>query len=290
MLPNFSIIRGVDFSGAKLAGRNIWVASLVPGRKRMRLHMVERLHDLAGTAERGPALAFLTNHILWTTNALWGMDFPFGLPRELFPPGANWASQFQFLNCWDDRAYDCGLEFVRRARGLCPDTSGTPHRTALHCRRLTDVESKAPFDTFHYRIIYQTFFGMRDVIGRLRLDPTTAVLPFQYPKLPTAERVIVECCPSSVLKRVGLSHQNYKQPGGGPLTPVRCRTRQRILDWLETEVIIPPLLRRRMMRNPGGDALDAVIAGVGAYKAVTVADHAAIRKHPRYRHEGRMYV
>ena len=34
-------------------------------------------------------------------------------------------------------------------------------------RRLTDIEEKAPFDPYHYRIIYQTFHGMRDVLGRL---------------------------------------------------------------------------------------------------------------------------
>ena len=101
---------------------------------------------------------------------------------------------------------------------------------------------------------------------------------------------MVECCPSSVLKRVGLPHQNYKQPAGGPLTAVRRRTRHLILAWLATEAVLPPTLVRRMMRNPGGDALDAVIAGVGAARAVAAADHAHIRRHPRYRHEGRLYV
>ena len=68
-------------------------------------------------------------------------------------------------------------------------------------------------------MIYQTFYGMRDVIGPLRRTPGTAVLPFQYRKLRTAERVVVECCPGSVLKRVGVPHQNYKQPAGGPHPP-----------------------------------------------------------------------
>ena len=131
---------------------------------------------------------------------------------------------------------------------------------------------------------------MRDVVDPLRRDRATAVLPFQYRKLSRAERVVVECCPASVLKRVGLPHQNYKQPAGGPLTDRRKATRRTILGWLDTEAVVPPTLRRRMMRNPGGDALDAVIAGVGAARAVAAADHAHIRKHPRYRHEGRLYV
>jgi hypothetical protein len=131
---------------------------------------------------------------------------------------------------------------------------------------------------------------MRDVIGPLSRTAKTAVLPFQYRKLPTAERVVVECCPSSVLKKLALPHQNYKQPTGGPLTRRRKLTRHRLLAALAEWVDIPATFRRVVMRNPGGDALDAVIAAVGAWRAVPAADHAMIRKHHRYRHEGRMYV
>ena len=35
----------------------------------------------------------------------------------------------------------------------------------MHIRRLTDREAKAPFDCYHYRIIHQTFYGMRDVLA-----------------------------------------------------------------------------------------------------------------------------
>ena len=45
-----------------------------------------------------------------------------------------------------------------------------------------------------------------------------------------------------------------------------------------------------MMRNPGGDALDAAIAAVGAWQRWTMADHAAIRRHPRYRFEGYLFA
>jgi hypothetical protein len=131
---------------------------------------------------------------------------------------------------------------------------------------------------------------MRDVIGRLRRTPGTAVLPFQYRKLPTAKRVVVECCPSSVLKKRGLPHRNYKQPTGGPLTRTRLRTRHTIVDWVCGQVRVAARFRRAMMRNPGGDALDAVIAAVGAARAVGAVDHASIRRHPRYPREGHLYV
>ena len=47
--------------------------------------------------------------------------------------------------------------------------------------------------------------------------------------------------------------------------------------------------RRVMMRNPGGDALDAVIAAVGTARAVETADHSAIARHPRYPREGYLF-
>jgi hypothetical protein len=130
---------------------------------------------------------------------------------------------------------------------------------------------------------------MRDVARPLSRTPGTAVLPFQYRKLPRASRVIVECCPSSVLKRLGLPHHNYKQPTGGPLTRRQRSTRHVILAGLAKLVRIGERHRRVIMRNPGGDALDAVIAAVGALRGVSAADHAAIARHPRYPREGYLF-
>jgi hypothetical protein len=160
----------------------------------------------------------------------------------------------------------------------------------MHIRRQTDGEAKAPFDCYHYRIIYQTFFGMRDVLGPLRGTRHTAIVPFQYRRLRTARRVMVEACPTSTLKRLGLPHNNYKQPEGGPLTPRRRLTRRAILDGLARHVRLDARQRRLVMRNGGGDALDAVIAAVGAAQAWSAADHRAIARHPRYPREGRLYV
>jgi hypothetical protein len=281
----FRSVYGVDFSGAKLAGRNTWVArlELASGRSRSRLALVELhcLERLAGTADRAAALAHLVRRIAASDHALWALDFPFGLPIEVLGLGVPWAYQFHFLRGWGKDAYGAGLECLRRARLL-----GGPQ----HIRRLTDHEAQAPFDCYHYRIIYQTFFGMRDVLGPLRRQPGTAILPFQYRRLPAARRVLVEACPASTLKRLGLPHQNYKQPAGGPLTRQRRHTRRAILDGLADWVSIGAAHRRTILRNGGGDALDAVIAAVGGWGAWRAADHRAVARHPRYPREGKLYV
>jgi hypothetical protein len=284
-VPAFEAIYGVDFSGARLAGRNIWIARAEPmaGRKRpplYRLTALSQLERLCGTAERGPALAHLAALIAASEQALWALDFPFGLPLDLFEPGAGWPAQFDFLDRWGEDAYAAGLECVRRARKI-----GGP----IHIRRLTDREVKTPFDCYHYRIIYQTFFGMREVLGPLRQTRFTAVLPFQYRRLATARRVLVEACPASTLKRLGLPHRNYKQPAGGPLTRTRLLNRRAILAGLARLVRFDKRQQLTMMCNGGGDALDAVIAAAGAVDAWRAADHASIAQHPRYPREGRLY-
>jgi hypothetical protein len=281
----FSTIFGVDFSGAKLAGRYIWLARLEPREKKSRaayqLTDLTNLEKLCGTAERDQALTHLVGHIARSRRALWALDFPFGLPIEVMEDGVLWHEQLDWLRTWGEDAYGLGLECLRRAKAL---------GDRMHIRRLTDVEAKSPFDCYHYRIIYQTFYGMRDVLGPLLKYRRTSILPFHYRRLANAERVLVEACPSSTLKRLGLPHQNYKQPAGGPLTRKRLRTRRAILHGLASHVEIGPRERRVIMRNGGGDALDAVIAAVGGAHAWADADHRRIARHPRYPREGRLYV
>jgi hypothetical protein len=282
----FDTLYGVDFSGAKLAGRNTWVARLERrgGVSRGRLYALAELECLeraCGTAERAGAIEHLVGRVAASEGALWAMDFPFGLPVEVLEKGTRWPGQVKFLREWEGDAYDVGLECLARAKKL-----GGP----MHIRRQTDVEAKAPFDCYHYRIIYQFFYGVRDVLGPLSATRGTAILPFQYRRLPTARRVVVEACPGSTLKRLGLPHQYYTQPEGGPLSGKRLRTRRVILEHLSRHVSMSESQRRTMMRNGGGDAIDAVLAAVGAEGAWRDADHASISRHPRYPREGKLFV
>ena len=279
-MANPSSFFGVDFSGAKEAGRNVWVARATRSGRRLRLRELNSLERLAGTAARGPALAHLVHLIRTSTDALWAMDFPFGLPIEVLDGRHAWADQLHWVHDWGDDAYGLGLECIRRARQL---------GDRMHLRRRTDTEAKAPFDCYHYRIIYQTFHGMRDVLRPLARARGVAVLPFHYRKLPRARAVVMECCPSSVLKRLKLPHQNYKQPAGGPLTAKRRRTRHAILAGMRRHIDLDAGQVRTVMRNPGGDALDAVIAAVGGHLGWTRSDHRAIARDDRYPLEGYLY-
>ena len=294
-LPRLRTVCGVDFSGARLAGRTTWVArcAVVPLRARragvppLRLESLDRLEALAGSAEREVALAHLVAMIRASSGALWAVDAPFGLPVEVLDAGTSWPDLVRFVGRWEEGAYALGLWALDRGRALQAERGGGG---TMHLRRATDAATQAPFDPYHYRIIYQTFHGIRDVAGPLARVRETAVLPFQYRRVAAARRVVVETCPSSTLRRLGLPTRNYKQPEGGALAPHRRRTRRAILDGLAAHVSFAEADRRRMVRDPGGDALDAVVAAVGAYGAWRSVDHDAVARCGRTRREGFLYV
>ncbi|MGH7178094.1 MAG: DUF429 domain-containing protein [Tepidisphaeraceae bacterium] len=279
-MMRFRQVIGVDFSGARLAGDYIWVARTTVGRDRLKLVALDRLSDLCGSSERVPALRRLVELIRESTDSLWGIDFPFALPIEIMPPNARWPEQLAIVVGYSGGAPEFGRWCLDRAKKL---------NGPLHIRRSTDRDVATPFDCYHYRIIYQTFHGMRDVLTPLARD-STRIAPFDYPRMSEAGRVVVEACPGSTLKRMRLPHQNYKQPAGGPLIAKRRATRHKIVAGLKAHIDIPQESVRAIMRNPGGDALDAVIAALGVHRGWTHADHDAIAAHPRYPLEGYIYA
>ncbi len=270
----FKRVVGVDFSGAKRAGENAWVAQCLVVEDKLNLVSVNSLESLCGSALREPALAWLAEFSSKQDETLVGMDFPFGLPIEL--GWTTWPDQMRAVGEWQSAANDFGRECVRRARLV---------GEKMHIRRLTDRLTKTPFDCYHYRIIYQTFHGMRDVLGPLSKVAGVSIFPFQ-PVTESTRAVVVEACPGSTLKRWKLPHQNYKQPGGGALLPRRLATRNEILDGLSDRLKFSESQRRTMVRNPGGDAMDAAIAAAGAWEAFCSIDPAEIRKDARFPEEG----
>lgn len=281
-------VLGVDYSGAALAGRTAWLAEMVPlktlalgdSQPCFRLVSLQPIGRLAGGDDRETINRYLVDRISVASQTFWGCDFPFGLPIEL--PLGSWRNQLSHVARFDGNAKDFGLSLV----ALTQQRNGVKH-----VRRATDRETQTPFDCYHYRIIYQTFHGMRDVLGQLIRKNSVCVLPFQYRKARSQAdaATVVEACPASTLKRWGLPHQRYKQSGGRAPTDIHRGNRRQILKRMAAMVEISHHRRRVIMNDPGGDALDAVLAGLGAWCGFSRADHSAIERHSRYRHEGFVY-
>lgn len=275
---------GIDFSGAELSGRTAWAADaeICDSGNRLVLARLSPLGKLAGDDHRDTVNAYLASAIGESSQTLWGIDFPFGLPIELGL--GSWRKQLAYMANFAGTAKDLGRHLVQRSQSL---------GHSMHVRRDTDRETQTPFDCYHYRIIYQTFHGMRDVLGPIAGDRHTCVLPFQYQKFASARRWIVEACPSSTLKRLRLPHRLYKQSAGKPPTTEHQAVRKIILQAITDKSIgfidIKPRFKRVILSDSGGDALDSVLAAVGSFTDFCTTDHSTIRRHARYALEGRVF-
>ncbi len=275
---------GVDFSGAAMAGKNAWLAELaVRSDLSLELLHLHSIGQLAKSETREAACQYMVDRISMSNQTLFGFDFPFGLPIELGLGG--WTRQLRNVRQFHGGAREYGRALVERARVEMAKSNVDK----LHIRRQTDTETRTPFDCYHYRIIYQTFHGMRDVLGPLTNQHQTAVLPFQYTKESQATRWVCEACPSSTLKRLALPSRMYKQTSGNSLNEDRKQVRRKILAGLKPHVTIRPKHQRFMMDNLGGDALDAVIASVGVWTSWNRIDHQRIATNKRYPREGYVY-
>ncbi|MEM0925291.1 MAG: DUF429 domain-containing protein [Planctomycetota bacterium] len=281
----FNKIIGIDFSGAAQSGKTAWAAVLSPRGgdrqpQRFGLDQLQPLGSLAGSDDRASVNRYLVDRMQTESETFWGCDFPFGLPTELSLGG--WKAQLSQVVSFDGDAKVFGRSLVAKTQEL---------QGAMHVRRTTDQETQTPFDCYHYRIIYQTFHGMRDVLAPLASNPRLAVLPFQYSKyFKGVSSVIVEACPSSTLKRFGLPYQKYKQSGGKPPSREHLATRRKIMSWVLERVEISEHRRRVIRRDPGGDALDAVLAALGSWASFEREDHTKIARHRRYPKEGFVYA
>src|SRR5262249_3000148 len=103
----FAAFYGVDFSGARLAGLNTWIARVEAANCNsiFKLTRLERLGGVCGADEREVALPGLVSLIAESEKALWSLDFPFGFPVEVMSSGAKWDDQFDFLYEWGEDGY-----------------------------------------------------------------------------------------------------------------------------------------------------------------------------------------
>jgi len=286
---------GVDFSAALDAGEHIWVCRAHPGDRGVRIESVEPLCGLPGGAvPRDDALRALVGKVTESPRSAWGFDFSFGLPAavldEIAPGVATYAAQLDLVAQFGD------AEVLR-------ERCAAAHQREL--RRQTDDEATTPFSPYNLRIYKQTFHGMVDVLRPLRGRPEVAVLPFD--PLPAAaasagDRLpfnraaggraphvyVMEVCPASVLVALGLSTQGYKGADSHA-----AAKRHAIFGHLAGAGLVRPApraLRHRIIEQSGGDALDAVLAAVGAWRGYRDQDHDLLRRDPMYGREGFVYT
>ena len=264
------VIHGVDFSSAKDAGKKIWITRGIIEEDMLLIKECFKAEDLPGSGrDRESSLTALKEFISEQKDSIFGLDFPFGIPRVLVKE-ESWE---KFVLSFQT-TYTSPGEF----RKECTLASG-----GIELKRFTDFKAKTPFSPYNLRLYRQTYFGIRDVLGPLSRHKTVCVLPMQKP-LPD-RAWILEICPASTLKREKLSI-SYKGRGEEHRT-----TRVRILDSIEKTGVLKikgSSLRVTIVDNPGGDALDSVIAAFATFRALR--SRLIFDKNSPYALEGWVYV
>ncbi len=287
---------GVDFSAAKDAGKRTWICRAHPGSGGVRIESVDPLCDLPGGAvARDETLRALVQKVVESPRSAWGFDFSFALPRDMMsdlaPAGGGYG---RFVDAV--AAYGDADSLRDHCNGISPGEE---------LRRRADDEAGTPFSPYNLRICKQTFHGIVDVLRPLRAREGVAVLPFDPlpepdsgagPRLPFNRSAsgavphiyLMEVCPASVLKALDYPARGYK--GAGEQTATQRRA---IVSRLVDDGLVRPLsraLRERIVADADGDAVDAVLAAVGAWRGYRDYDHAKLRADPHYGVEGFVYT
>ena len=264
-------VYGIDFSGAANAGKKIWITSGVIERGTLRVKDCHRAESLPGSgSERDKCMAALRNLITKERAGVFGIDFPFGLPRDLVKE-ARWED---FVLSFP-HAYSSAEEF----RKTLYTTSGRSEP-----KRLTDRECQTPFSPYNLRLYRQTYFGICEVLAPLVKNRSVCVLPMQ--KALPGRPWLLEVCPASTLKQ---EHLYFSYKGR---TKLHYSARARILEWIEDACAmpLPGAVRMAVLSDYYGDALDSVVAAFATFRAFRNRTVVVTVDNDTYLLEGYVYV
>ena len=237
---------GVDFSGARRAGDHIWIAVGTHDQGRLTLESCLPARELPdGGRDRDTALAALTAYLASQRRAAVGLDFPFSLPRPLIVE-TRWE---EFVGAFLRRYPD-----AESLRADCRRKDG-----GNELKRRTDVAAKVPFSAYNLRLFRQTHAGIGSILRPLVESDEARVVPMQAPS--RGKVLLAETCPASLLKRLDL-YVPYKGRGGALADARKGLIKQLAVNGLLSEP--DKSLAERVIGDPGGDALDAVLAAVAA--------------------------
>jgi hypothetical protein len=274
-----SRVYGVDFSGAQTAGRKIWLArGVIPAYAgtgaALHIDLCARAGEWLGTGgERTACLAGLRELIAREHDSVFGLDFPFSLPRPLV--GADTWTEFA---------------------GRFPDDYASPEQFRHACyarsaavggrelKRHTDRETGTPWAAYNLRLYRQTFYGIGEVLAPLVRRDEARVRPMQAPSPDRAW--LIEICPAATLKRHGL-YAPYKGTG-----TAHAGARARLLEAVERLAPLTfasPDLRAVVLSDRDGDALDSVIAAWAVAEALRQSNQLQVND-PVCSIEGSVYV
>lgn len=238
-------VHGIDFSGGRSAGNNSWIASGPLEDGSLKIDDCQTGSSLPGSGtQREPFLEAIKDWIKNQESAAIGLDFPFGMPAEMVDED-SWR---EFVLNFPKRHQDADA-----FRMACQRAS-----PGAELKRKTDQIKDTPFSPYNLRMYKQTYHGIADVLAPLIREDEVCVLPMMDPE--PDKPWLMEVCPESTMRAQG-QRVNYKGT-----TQEHRAARTRILKTLQssgTLTIRAQGVLSNVLRDSGGDALDAVISAYG---------------------------
>lgn len=197
-------IFGIDFSGAQTPGEDIWITEAAYSGGKLEIKDCRPAIDifnLSPNSSRDQVYDELKVLISNQSSAIFGLDFPFSLPKPVIPNYNSWREHLDRLpQHWGDSSPD---GFRKNCVGRAQASLGE----SAYLRRETDWRygGQCPYQ---HQIVHQSFYGQRDLLAPLITNDNARALPMQSRggNLPW----LVEVYPAATLGVSGLYRQGYK--------------------------------------------------------------------------------
>ncbi len=265
------VIWGIDFSAARYPATRIWLTEARIDSRGLFVYQISHLAARCSLKTASPIRKVLPvlKDLLLTHQPDWvGMDFPFALPFSLLKP-SNYAS---FLQCFQQQ-FPKVDQFEQFCKRQCPQPM-----------RLTDKRQQAPWSPCNLRLFRQTYWGIRGILTPLWQKSVIQILPFQ--PFYAGKTHLMEVCPASMLKLNG-RYSPYKGRD-----EQRRRRRWQLVDWVQQTFLVRFAAGQieKIIEQPGGDALDSLLAVLPAYRLWLRYGFIPLPAHPLAFVEGWIYT
>ena len=258
---------GIDWSGARNAGRRAWVCRAEGVGPELRVTDLHRVADRGGRAV-DDLLAYVQASVVEPPGARWvGLDFPFSVTRSV-AEHLGYRTWQTMISSWETR-FPNPDTFRSSCTAASVAVTGSKER-----KRRTETDAGAPMSPWNLRLFRQTYHGVR-LLGRIAGRSRVAVLPWDPPD--DGEVRVLEICPAATLVAAGELSQGYK---GRRASHAARRTHLLGLVRDRWGVSISPRLAPVVTADRGGDALDAILAAVSAHHhavRLRADEHAELR-------------
>lgn len=239
-------VLGIDFSGARDAGRKIWLTVCI--ERDGALHLKSSVPASAQFDGDGRAAALRGVRAAIRRADVVGLDFPFSLPatvhdRDTIAGVIDLVSDLEGPGTLEDRCAE------RAHRG----TDG--EKTYL--RRETD-ERRGALSPYHWIRAAQTYYGLTEVLAPLMADDAVVIQPSQD----DFGTPVCEVFPAATLRDIGLPARGYRADDE------RARDRREtVVEGLRMTPLSMHGIEEHLVEDVGGDAIDSLLAALAAWRA-----------------------